>query len=162
MFLNSPNAFIRPDLIFTYWIYVWFLAYVVASQLAGPKDASSIRSESLPKDALVPNPAFALLIGILENVFTIGYMLWIGAPRIGWFVAAVVVTKVVPFWYVYEPARLFSSTPIKDTVILFAMYTAYLLVLGTNPIEVYKQILKSFEQDRIRTPFYYVMNLLSK
>jgi len=141
--------FIRPDLIFTYWIYVWFIVYVIATKLT---------SSDTTKPTIVPNPAFALLIGILENVFTIGYMIYVGAVHIGWFVLAVVLTKVVPFLVVFEPNRLFSRTPIVDTVVLFGAYTVYLLILGTNPLDVYWQILKSFEQDRIRTPFYFIMN----
>ncbi len=141
--------FIRPDLIFTYWIYVWFIVYVIAAKLTGGDTT---------KPSIVPNPAFALLVGILENVFTIGYMMYVGASRIGWFILAVVITKIIPFWIVFEPNRLFSRTPMVDTVVLFGAYTVYLLVLGTNPLDVYRQILRSFEQDRIRTPFYFIMN----
>lgn len=147
---SKPNEFVRPDLIFTYWIYLWFFAFVIA------KYASSTST------TFVPNPSFALLVGIIENVFTVGYMLWIGAAHILWFILAVIMTKVVPFWLVFDRNQIFSRTPILDTAVLFVAYTAYLVVMGTNPVEVYLQILKSFEQNKIMTPFYFIMDWIQK
>lgn len=133
--------FIRPDLIFTYWIYLWFIVYLF-----------------IPKPSLVPNPSFALLVGILENIFTIGYLVYIGSAHTVWFALSAIVTKGVPFYLVFDRNQIFSKTPIVDTVVLFLAYTAYLFAVGTNPVEVYTQILDSFKKNLIKTPFYYIMD----
>ena len=140
--------FIRPDMIFTYWVLLWFFVYL-----------------AVPKPTIVPNPSFALLLGLVENAFTVVYMLYIGAAHLWWFLLSALVTKGVPFYLVFDRAQLFSRTPILDTALLFLAYTVYLLVLGTNPVEVYIQMLQSFDKkygNQIRTPFYYLMDKINR
>lgn len=140
--------FIRPDMIFTYWVLLWFFVYLF-----------------VPKPTIVPNPSFALLLGLVEHMLTAVYILYIGAAHLWWFLLSALVTKGVPFYLVFDRAQLFSRTPILDTALLFLAYTVYLLVLGTNPVEVYTQILDSFDKkygNQIRTPFYYLMDKINR
>jgi len=143
--------FIRPDMIFTYWVLLWFIVYLV-----------------VPKPTIVPNPSFALLLGLVENLVFIVYLIYIGAAHIMQFFLVVLVTKGVPLYLVFDREQLFSRTPILDTVLLFLAYTLYLIVLGTNPVEVYMQILDAFHnslngaKEQIRTPFYYLMDKIKR
>jgi hypothetical protein len=143
--MNIP--FIRPDMIFTYWVLLWFFVYWV-----------------MPKPTIVPNPSFALLVGLAENLAFVVYLVYIGAAHIVQFLLVVLITKGVPLYLVFDRAQLFSRTPVFDTVLLFVAYTVYLMVLGTNPVEVYRQIIDAFHaslnstKQQIRTPFYYIVD----
>jgi hypothetical protein len=73
-------ATLRPDLVFSYWIYFWFLLY-----------AFKIINYS---------PKFALIVGVVDNIIMLFLMLYFGTKRktIFYFILINTFIKVLPLY----------------------------------------------------------------
>jgi len=97
--------------VFSYWIFVWFVIYYLASVLLG------IRG--------IPNPKLALYLAAAENIALFAYFIMRDAPTRNLFVFAFINTwiKLVPI-YLLRNVKMHES----DIVWVFLLYVAYLLM----------------------------------
>jgi hypothetical protein len=129
----------RFDLIFSYWILAWYIAYMVDF------------TDYIPK--------FALIAGILENLVVLFYMIQFGSNfrTISRFVAVNTVIKVLPLYTVRDvPIR---RRDVIATGFYFLLYLGWLYVNEESLSGNYKKVLDSLIHNRDETP---LMKLLTK
>jgi hypothetical protein len=99
---------IRPDLIFSYWIFLWFILYVFNFTNYSPK--------------------FALILGALENII-MGILLLMSNKLKTAFMFVIILTliKLLPLYYVRNaPIR------IKDIYFTLGMFILFIIWLHIN------------------------------
>ena len=98
---------IRPDLIFSYWIYAWYILYLFK---------------------VVPyNPKFAILCGIAENLCILLAMLFYHTKKIlvVLFLIMFFILKLVPLYTIWN-AKINWKSDIKNTLILLFIYLIWI------------------------------------
>ncbi len=99
----------RIDLVFSVWIFLWFLAYLVH---------------------LVPiSPKFAILLALVFNIWIFARIL-AQCPRISQvalYIAINALIKFIPLWYTWN-----DTITLYDIVATFALFFVYLLWLAYN------------------------------
>ena len=132
-------AALRIDLVFSYWIYIWFILYIFKYTIYSPK--------------------FALTLGVLDNIVLLFLMfIWgTSVKTIIWFVIINTLIKVVPLYYLRsEPYKI---KDIYFTAGLFFIYIIWLHINNQSLVGNIKIIHNSLLYGKNETPF---MNLLSK
>lgn len=130
---------LRPDLIFSYWMFVWFLLYIF--------------------NYTTYNPKFALILGLIENIIMLIFMLVYNTPiqTIVIFVIVNMLIKVVPLYYLRKD--LIKWKDIYFTCILFLIFIVWLHLNNQNLVGNVKLIYDSLLYGKDKTP---VMALISK
>lgn len=118
----------RADLIFSYWIFAWFLLYIAGMVSISPK--------------------FALMMAFLE--FAVTFFLVPEQIKTAYLLANIVI-KIVPFMLVVDDMS-FSQIEVVLTALLFCIYACYLYVNGTTVSRVYGLAQKSASNMRRIAP----------
>jgi len=118
-------AALRGDLVFSYWIYFWYILYSVKITTYSPK--------------------FPLILGLIDNIIMLFLMLVYGTSSrtIFYFIIINTFIKVVPLYYLRS-----EVVKIKDiyfTIFLFIIFIfwlhlinkAYLVILNLYTIHFY-------------------------
>jgi len=129
---------IRPDYIFSYWIFIWYILYILKFAHNSPK--------------------FALIVGIIENLFVMFTMIHknIKAHCIIFFIINIFI-KVLPLLSIINDKIL--QKDIYATVILFLSYNIWLYINKTNLIRIYYLI----NSKNYRSPIsFYLINIFDK
>jgi hypothetical protein len=131
-------AALRADLVFSYWIYAWYLLY-----------AFKITSFS---------PKFPLLLGLIDNLIMFVLMLTYGTSRetIFYFLIINTLIKAVPLYYLRNEA--IKMNDIYFTAILFIVFTGWLRVNEQSLIGNLKVIYDSLLYGQNKTPFMALLN----
>ena len=130
---------LRPDLVFSYWVYVWYILYVF--------------------NFLQYSPKFALVLGVIDNIIMLILMLLYGTSRetIFYFIVINTLIKVVPLYYLQnEPIK---QTDIYFTCGLFILFIIWLHMNEQSLVGNIKIIHNSLLYGKNETPF---MALLQK
>jgi hypothetical protein len=123
----------RLDFIFSYWILIWYLAYVIKFTNISPK--------------------FALMFGVAENIAMFSYIAYVGTPisilmRFGF---ANLIIKIIPLYLLRgEPIR---RVDVIMTLLIFGLYNTWLYVNGETFSRVVAQITDSLVHNKNETPF---------
>ena len=130
---------LRPDLVFSYWIYVWFLLYFFQWTKYSPK--------------------FALLIGLIDNIVMLLLMILFGTSMttIINFVIINTIIKIIPLYYLRK-----ERITIKDiyfTCVLFLLFVIWIHINKQTLVGNLKLVHDSLLYSENKTPF---MNILSK
>ena len=98
---------IRPDYIFSYWIFVWYLFYITGY--------------------FSHNPKLAVLIGLVENLFVLLSMLYykVNLKNILYFTIVIIVIKIIPLWTLRTTT--ITAKDIYPTAGLFLMYLGWII-----------------------------------
>ncbi len=99
-------AALRIDLVFSYWIYLWFILYVFKYTIYSPK--------------------FALTLGLLDNIVLLFLMfIWgTSVKTIIWFIIINTLIKIIPLYYLRtEPYKM---KDVYFTVVLLLIYIIWL------------------------------------
>lgn len=130
---------LRADLVFSYWIYVWFILYIFKYTIYSPK--------------------FALTIGLLDNIVMLFLMfIWgTSVKTIFWFIIINTLIKVVPLYYLND--EIYKIKDIYFTIVLFLIFIFWLHINKQSLVGNIKTIHNSLLYGKNETPF---MNLLSK
>ena len=123
----------RFDLVFSYWIFAWYLLYMLKF--------------------VKYNPKFAIMIGILENIVLLIFMSFNGANRrtIGYFVLINTLMKLLPFYLLrHEKIRIGD---IQATFGLFVIYVGWIFLNNQSLPENYKLVYVSLTQNKDTMPF---------
>lgn len=133
---------LRPDLVFSYWIYVWYILYAFKITFFSPK--------------------FPLLIGMLDNLIMLGLMLLYGTSKetIFYFIVINTLIKVVPLYCLRNEA--FQMKDIYFTCILFVLFIGWLHINKQSLIGNLKVIHDSLLYGQNKTPFMAILNKLKK
>lgn len=126
-------AALRADLVFSYWIYLWFLLY-----------AYKITYYS---------PTFALLLGLIDNIVMLIMMLIYGTSKrtIFYFILINTLIKVIPLYYLRN-----EKIKLKDiyfTLMLFIIFVVWLHINKQSLIGNIKIIHDSLLYGQNKTPF---------
>ena len=124
---------LRPDFVFSYWIFAWFLLYFFK---------------------LVPyNPLIFLVLGLLDNLVGLAMMFYFNNRfiHIGLFVFINFFIKVVPIWYLRN-----ITNRIEDFVagiVLFILFNGWLYINNTNYKEIINRGINAIKTDKPISPF---------
>jgi hypothetical protein len=124
---------VRLDFIFSYWIFIWYLAYAIGFTTISPK--------------------FALVVGLLENIIMFSYIAFVGTPigTLMKFGFSNLIMKIIPLYLLRgEPIK---QTDILMTLCIFAIYNAWLFVNSETIVDVIYKINDSLIHNRNQTPF---------
>ena len=123
----------RFDLVFSYWIFIWYLLYMMSF--------------------VKYNPKFAILLGIIENIVLLILMATHGANKrtIFYFVFINTLIKVLPFYTLRHDVVKIKD--VKAMLILFGIYIVWIVVNKQNLAGNYKMVYDSLTQNRDTMPF---------
>jgi hypothetical protein len=118
----------RFDLVFSYWILVWFILFEY--------------------DFIRYNPKFALVIGLFENMVYLLYMIFYKNS-----ISSIWLFVIINFFIKIVPLYIVSNTVIYKRDILFALcliviYIIWLLVNSVNVYQYIKDPLKIFRENK--------------
>jgi hypothetical protein len=130
---------IRPDFIFYYWIFIWFLLYWFKITKYNPK--------------------FLLILGILENLLTIGLTVYYKTNvfYIIYFIVVLFFMKVLPLYLVWNNKN--NIRDLKRSVLIYIFYNFWLKYNKTDFLTIHKSILRSIIGEKNETP---ILCLISK
>lgn len=117
----------RSDLIFSYWVFVWFMLFVFK---------------------IIPyNPTFILVGSLGFTLLEVLYMLHSDASNYNTikFIVINIILKSIPImilWYLHK--LKVSTNDIFFTITIFVIYNIYLFINGTNLLKIYKHILNVY------------------
>lgn len=128
----------RVDLVFSYWIFAWYLLYIVKIVKYSPK--------------------FAIGIGILENILLLCFMILNGSNKrtIFYFVFINTFIKVIPFCTLKR-----EKIQVKDIYAFFALFLGYLVWIIINKQNLagnYKMVYESLIHNTDEMPFLQLVN----
>jgi len=128
---------LRPDYIFSYWIFIWFLLYYFR----------------IIKDY---NPIFAIILGIIFNCLQlIGLLFYKNYKKAFYFIIANIFLKIIPFYLIKN--KTIKQKDILFTIFLLIIFIIYSLLFNKNQIKSFTQSLKT---KNIDTPLSYLLNKL--
>jgi len=133
---------LRIDLVFSYWIYVWFILYTFKITTFSPK---------LP-----------LILGLLDNIIMLALMLIYGTSgrTIFYFIFINIFIKVVPLYYLRnEPIKM---RDIYFTIVLFSIFIIWLHINKQSLVGNLKLIHDSLLYGKDHTPFMVFINKIKK
>lgn len=128
---------LRADLVFSYWIFVWYLLYMA--------------------DIIGYSPKIVIGLGIIENGIMLLFMFLFGSTfeNIAKFLIINTFIKLIPYYtLIHETFRL------KDAyfgLLLFAVYSLYVYMNGKSVIEYQNKIYDSLIHNKNDTPFMYLV-----
>jgi hypothetical protein len=131
-------AALRADLVFSYWIYLWYVLY-----------AFRITSFS---------PKFPLVLGAIDNIIMLLLMLVYGTSKetIFYFIIINTLIKIVPLYYLRnEPIK---GRDIYFTIFLFVLFILWLNVNKQSLSGNLKVIYNSLLYGQNKTPFMAILN----
>jgi len=133
---------LRVDLVFSYWIFFWYIIYIYKLTIYSPK--------------------FILGLGIFENIITFGLMVYFGSKisTLIWFLFINLFIKVIPFYTLKNESIKWQD--IKVTFILFLVYCVWVYINGESVIEYQNRIFESLIHNKNATPFMYVISQFQK
>ena len=109
---------IRPDFIFSYWIFVWSILYFTHMVTVSPK--------------------LWLIVALFENIISIFFMFKSNIYYIFRFIFINLFIKVVPLYLLWnEPIR---NVDIVYSGIVFIVYNIWLFINGETVYTIYKML----------------------
>jgi len=98
---------IRPDLIFSYWIYLWYILYIFK--------------------VLKYNPKLAIIFGMIENLIMFILMCIYNTKKIlvVLFIIMFILLKLIPLYTIWNDKIQFNDD-IKNTSLLFIIYLLWI------------------------------------
>ena len=135
-------AALRFDLVFSYWIYLWYILYVFKITIFSPK--------------------FPIILGLLDNIIMLFLMLMYGTSKrtIFYFIIINTLIKIVPLYYLKnEPLNM------KDIYFTIFLFIIFILWLHLNKQSLFgniKLIHDSLLFGKDNTPFMAFINKLKK
>ena len=127
---------LRIDLVFSYWIFFWYLFYIYKITNYSPK--------------------FILGLGIIENIITYCLMVYFGSK----ITTLISFIKIIPFYTLRKETIKWQD--VKATFLLFFVYCIWVYMNGESVIEYQNRIIDSLLHNKNATPFMYVISEFQK
>ena len=133
---------LRADLVFSYWIYAWYILY-----------AFKITSYS---------PKFALILGLIDNIVMLSLMFLYGTSRrtIFYFIVINSLIKAVPLYYLKDVP--IQTRDIYCTAVLFMIFVIWLHMNAQSLVGNMKLIHDSLIYGKDQTPFMHLLTQIKK
>lgn len=133
-------ATLRTDLVFSYWIYFWYVLYAFKITTYSPK--------------------FPLILGLIDNIIMLFLMLVFGTSKrtIFYFIIINTLIKVVPLYYLRN--ETIKITDIYFTILLFFIFILWLHLNKQSLFGNIKIIHDSLLFGQDKTPFMALINKL--
>jgi len=130
---------LRMDLVFSYWIYLWYILYAFKFIKYSPK--------------------LALTIGLIDNIVMLFLMIHFGSSKktIVTFIIVNTLIKIVPLYYLR--AERIKVKDLLFTCVLFAVFVLWLHINRQSLIGNLKLVHDSLLYNKNKTP---IMSLLAK
>lgn len=98
---------IRPDYLFSYWVFAWYILYITG--------------------ILTHNPKFAILVALLENIVVLVSMLYlrVNPKKIYYFFIMILLVKGIPLWTLRKTT--ITKRDVAATVGLLLMYVGWII-----------------------------------
>jgi hypothetical protein len=131
---------LRVDLVFSYWIYFWYILYAYKITTYSPK--------------------FPLILGLIDNIFMLVVMLIYGTSRrtIFYFIVINTFIKVVPLYYLRNEKIYMKD--IYFTILLLGIFILWLHINKQSLFGNVKIIHDSLLYGQDKTPFMVLINKL--
>ncbi len=129
---------LRFDLVFSYWIYLWYILYALHATSYSPK--------------------FPLLLGLFDNIIMFILMIIYGTSSrtIIYFIIINTFIKVVPLYYLRN--EKISIIDIYLTICLFLLFIIWLYINNQSLTGNAKLIYNSLLYGKNKTPFMSLLN----
>jgi len=131
---------IRPDYLFSYWVFAWYVLYMTG--------------------LVTHNPKFAIIFALLENLFVLASMLYVRVipKKIFYFILIILLMKVLPLWTVRT--SVITMRDVYATIGLFLMYIGWIVwdEKSHELVRSYTQMLNN----SIQTPAMLILDKLFK
>jgi len=133
---------LRIDLVFSYWMFFWYILYAFKLTKYSPK--------------------FIIGIGIIENLIMLLLMFYYRtkSQTIIYFIIINFFIKVLPFYMMINETIKISD--IYATIILFIIYSLWVYLNGETVIEYHNKIFESLIHNKNETPFMSLIKYLQK
>ena len=132
---------IRPDFIFSYWIFVWYLLYI--------------------SKIVTYNPKIFLFLGVIEGMIVFCILLTkIPLSSVIKYFIVISVIKFIPYFTIRN--RVIHYNDIVFSLFLFVIYHIWLFVNEKNMIGIYQNLYNSFVHNKQDTPGYMLVNRVMK
>ena len=131
-------AALRADLVFSYWIYFWYILYAFKFTNYSPK--------------------FSLILALIDNIIMLFLMLMYGTSKhtIFYFIIINTLIKVVPLYYLRH--ETIKMKDIYFTILLFILFIFWLHINKQSLIGNLKLIHDSLLYGKDKTPFMTFIN----
>jgi hypothetical protein len=98
---------IRPDYLFSYWVFAWYILYITG--------------------ILTHNPKFAILVALLENIVVLVSMLYlrVNPKKIYYFFIMILLVKGIPLWTLRKTT--ITKRDVAATIGLLLMYVGWII-----------------------------------
>jgi hypothetical protein len=152
---SAPATFLRPDFLFSYWIFLWGLIYLTI--FAFFKNTNKYTMFIVK----YCNPLIIFIFALFENIYLFIRFIVTGVKTrtIVLFAIMVLFAKIIPIsLLLYTKINIMPN--LKATAVVFAVYNLYLLLHGTNIYEVYVKTTDIVVKEK--TPFIYLVNSITK
>ena len=120
----------RFDFIFSYWIFLWYIFYILS--------------------IVKYNPKFGLTIALCFNTLQIGLMIYYknSLTLILLFTFVTFLIKGLPLWSLRQ--KKYELKQVGYTIILYGIYSLWLFVNNTSP---YRFMMTTYNQTKNNKPF---------
>lgn len=133
---------LRIDLVFSYWMFFWYILYSLKITMYSPK--------------------FIIGLGIIENFIMLLFMFYYKTKPITiiYFLVINFFIKIIPFYMMLNERIKISD--IYATVVLFIIYSIWVYMNGETVIEYHNKIFESLIYNKNETPFINFINHIQK
>ena len=150
----DKNGNLRPDFLFSYWIFLWFIFYILITKNHGK--TGSVRNKYITEKIYqYGNPLYIFYFALFENIINF-ILICIYIPSlitIGQFIFMMLLIKILPIIILSQyPTNLYYNLIIITIIIL--IYNIYLFVNDTNVYSVYKKTIYFLLNGENKTPLY--------
>lgn len=125
----------RFDFVFSYWLFVWYLLYMLK--------------------IVSYNPKWALMIALIENIFVVTLMIFYKNSFINIFLFCFIniFIKILPLWSLRKTK--YEINGIYSLIILFCIYLLWLKINNFDIIKNTNEWFKCIKKDNEPGPFSY-------
>ena len=133
---------LRFDLVFSYWIFFWYIFYILHFTQYSPK--------------------FIIGLAIIENIFMLFMMIRSGSNRrtITYFIIINALIKVLPY-YTLRKERI-QTQDVIATIVYFILFTIWIHINHQSLTGNAKLIYNSLIQNKNNTPFLQLVNQVER
>jgi len=145
---------IRPDFLFSDWMFVWAALYYLATVYTTSTPAHNWVVNNM-------NPLIVFIVALIENGYLLGLIIiqtknWGLAAK---FIVMLLFTKIIPIYLLHDkPINILSNS--IAFIAIFAAYNAYLYMNNTTIYKIYRNTNMYVLNNETKTPFFMMLHYL--
>jgi hypothetical protein len=149
---TDEKGIIRPDFLFSDWMFMWAMIYLIANMY-------SSKSKLHKYIVDYANPLIIFIVALIENGYLLGLIIfqkknWVLATK---FIIMLLFTKIIPIYLLYKkPINIISN--ILIFCIIFLIYNLHLYINNTNVYKIYENTNMYVLNNESKTPFFMLIH----